>query len=208
MTIRRHIARLGAAAALLTTAVLANSGHAADHIEAPGATADAPADIADFYAWHTDDGKIVAVLTFAGLSSKTATYDGAVLYGVHIDSDGDQLADRDIWIRFGQNGAGEWGVQVVGLPGTDAPVVGPVETEIDATDTLQVFAGVRDDPFFFDAEGFGETLMTGTIAFDSTRDAFAGSNVTAIVLQMDAVAAFGDNTTGDMWATTGRNGGA
>ena len=92
---------------------------AADHAEAPGTQADSAADISDFYAWHTADDKVVAVIDFAGLAAAgdPATYDADVLYGIHIDNDGDNEPDLDVWVRFGQNGAGEWGVQVVDLPG-------------------------------------------------------------------------------------------
>ena len=59
------IVGLGAA-----TLLLANDGvYAADHAEAPGSGADPAADIADFYAWHTDEGKLVIAVTFAGLGA-------------------------------------------------------------------------------------------------------------------------------------------
>lgn len=159
-------------------------------------------DITDFYAWHKDDGKIVAIIGFAGLAEAgmPATYDDSVLYGIHIDNTGDGVANEDVWIRFGKNAADEWGVKVMGLAAD--PVIGPVGTTIDAPLGLRVYAGSRDDPFFFDLEGFTETLMTATLAFDSTRDTFAQTNVTAIVVEIsiDAVAAGNDNIS--MWATT------
>ncbi|NJK33270.1 MAG: DUF4331 domain-containing protein [Deltaproteobacteria bacterium] len=183
---------------------------AADHIEAPGTQNDTPGDITDFYAWHTDDNKLVAVIDFDGLKeagTATGTYDPDMLYGVHIDSDGDNVADIDVWVRFGQNGEGEWGMQVTNLPGAgEDPVVGPVETEIDAGNGLRVFAGLRDDPFFFDLDGYLETLMSGTLSFDSANDSFAGTNVTSIVLEMDATMAAGGGTTLQTWATSARRG--
>ena len=48
------------------------------------------------------------------------------------------------------------------------------------------------------------TLMSGTLMFDSTNDTFAGLNVTAIVVEMDAAAAAGNGTTLQTWTTTGR----
>ncbi len=201
------IGRIAGVATLLITSIFATSGNAADHMEAPGALADPAADIADLYTWGTGNGTIVAALTFDGLAApgEAASWDSDVLYGIHIDSDGDNLADQDIWVRFGQNGAGEWGMQVVGLPGASGDVVGPVETNLEvpeATD-LKVFAGRRDDPFFFDLAGYSDTLMTGTLSFTAT-DAFAGFNATAIVVEMDASAALAGGTTGQLWATTSR----
>ncbi|MFV8750297.1 DUF4331 family protein [Nannocystaceae bacterium ST9] len=187
-----------AALALGTSGVFA-----ADHAEAPGTMADLAGDLTDVYAW-TADGKLVVVVDFAGLQEPgtPATYDADMLYGIHIDNDGDNQPDLDTWVRFGQNGAGEWGVQVVDLPGGDALVEGAVETTIDAGGGLRVFAGLRDDPFFFDLDGFKATLMTGTVMFDSNNDHFAGTNVTSIVVEMD-VASVGTEDI-QLWATTGR----
>ena len=95
----------------------AQEADAADHAEAPTAAADAAADLADIYAWHTDDRTLVVGITFAGLglAGDPAMYDEDVLYGVHIDNDGDNLPDYDVWARFGQDELGEWGLQVENL---------------------------------------------------------------------------------------------
>lgn len=201
--------RLTAAALLGTAALtvaLATSGvFAADHAEAPGTMADLAADITDLYVWHTEEGTLVAVLDFAGLQDpgSTGTYDADVLYGIHIDTNADGEPDNSIWVRFGQNGAGEWGVQAVDVPGTNGPVEGPVDTVIDA-DGVKLYAGPRDDPFFFDLDGYKATLMSGTLMFDNTHDTFAGTNVTSIVLEMDAAAASSGSDEIQVWATSGR----
>ncbi|MEZ4385888.1 MAG: DUF4331 family protein [Nannocystaceae bacterium] len=175
---------------------------AADHVDAPGVEGNPAADITDFYAWHKDDGKIVAIISFAGLTEvgQPATYDASTVYGIHIDNNGDNEPDENVWIRFGQNSGGDWGVQVEGLAAD--PVVGPVETVIDAPLGLRVFAGLRDDPFFFDLQGYLETLDTATIAFDSSRDSFAMTNVTAIVVELSTDAVSGGSDNIQMWATT------
>jgi hypothetical protein len=169
-------------------------------------------DIGDIYAWVTGEGAdraVVVVLTVAGpvapMEGQTASFSPDVLYGVHIDRDGDNVADSNIWFRFGQNSLGAWGVQVTDLPGATGTVVGPVgETITDGS--AKVWAGLRDDPFFFDLQGFGTTLETGTLAFDSTRDSFAGLNISSIVAEMtlDAALAGGDGL--NIWATTARIG--
>jgi len=180
---------------------------AADHSEAPGTQADNAADIADFYAWH-EGNKLVAIMTYGGLQAtsaeQTATYDENVLYTVHIDSNGDQAADKNVNVRFGKNGAGDWGVQVENLPGATGTVSGAVNGTIDAGNGLSVYTGLRDDPFFFDLEGFNQTLATGTLAFDGTRDSVAGLNVSSIVLEMDLAAASNGSDTLAVWASTGR----
>jgi hypothetical protein len=83
-------------------------------------------------------------------------------------------------------------------------VEGPVDTVIDAGNGLRVFAGPREDPFFFDLDGFQATLMSGTLMFDNTNDTFAGTNVTAIIVEMDAAAAADGATDIQVWATSGR----
>jgi hypothetical protein len=201
---RLAVIGLGAASLLLLTH---DGVQAADHAEAPGTMADNAADLADFYLWHNDQGKLVAVMTFAGLAEAGAppTYDVDVLYGFHIDNNDDDVADIDIWCRFGTNMAmDEWGVQCLNVPGSAGPVEGPVETNIDGGGGTMVYAGGREDPFFFDLEGFQMSLMMMDLLFDPTRDFFAGRNVTAIVVEMDAAMAAGEGTELKAWTTTGR----
>lgn len=198
------IPALVAVTALITLALFA---FAADHSEAPGTQADNAADIADFYAWH-EGNKLVAIITYGGLQAtsdtQTATYDENVLYTVHIDSNGDQVADKNVRVRFGKNGAGAWGVRVDNLPGATDAVIGAANSVIDAGNGLSVYTGLRDDPFFFDLEGFNKTLATGTLAFDGTRDSVAGLNVSSIVLEMDLAAASSGSDKLALWASTGR----
>lgn len=202
--------RIGSAAAVCALLAAVPPARAADHVEAPGTAADNAADIADVYAWHSGD-KLVTVVTVAGRATASATgpvYDEDVLYTVHIDNDGDNDSDIDIQTRFGQNSAGDWGVKVENLPGAKNPVVGPVNSEVEAGnetgEELHVFAGWREDPFFFDLTGFVDTKTSGTLSFMNNRDFFAGLNVTAIVLEMDLSEALDGATTLHIWATTGR----
>lgn len=169
---------------------------AADHVEAPGTIADPAADINDFFAW-SEAGSLNLIISFAPLLAPGAiAYDRDVLYQVHIDSNGDQIADQTIDVRFGQNSSAVWGVQVSGLGG--APIVGPVGS-VTSSGSNSVYAGLTDDPFFFDLQGFQQTLATGTVAFDSTRDSFAGANVHAIAIQTAA-----PQGPVSIWATTSR----
>lgn len=181
---------------------------AADHTDPPAVSVNPAADIADFYAYHRGTGAnqtLVTVLTFAGLQApmpgQTGTYDPDVLYAIHIDNDGDNKPNTTIYARFGKNRDDQWGLQVINLPGEAGPLVGEVEKTIDGTNS-KAFAGLRDDPFFFDLSGFQSTVTTKTLAFDPMRDFFAGTNVTAIVLEMPMAAALGAGTSLQVWATT------
>lgn len=185
----------------------AGTALAADHNEATGVKADGSADIDDVYAWHTADGKIVAVVTFAGQGGDPAgppdPYDADLLFGIHVDNTGDYVSDADVWVRFGQDGSGLWGVQFEGIPGGAAVTSGAVGATLDAGNGLRAQAGVFDDPFFFDLTGLNDTLATAAVSFQSTRDVFAGKNVNAIVLEMSTSAVTGTAPL-HLWATSAR----
>ena len=215
---KNHSFRRLGLAAIIGCALVASPlfvAQAADHGDPSTRFVDGlgdPADIGDLYAWIRGDGDertVVVVLTVAGplapVAGQTASFHPDVLYGVHVDRNGDHVAETNIWLRFAQNNLGVWGVQVKDLPGSMGTVVGPVgETITDGS--ASVWTGLRDDPFFFDLEGFFATLMTGTLSFDATRDSFAGANISSIVLEMrlDAAIAGGDGL--NVWASTARIG--
>lgn len=189
---------------------------AADHLDPPGRTSpsvdstpDRAADIADLYAWHDDD-RVYMVLTFAGPQSTTqpATYDPDVLYQINVSNAGSRTSTEiPISVRFGPGGqAGEFGVQVSGVPGTSGPIVGSVETNLEQ-DGVMVRAGLFDDPFFFDLQGFMETADMGTLRFMPTRNFFAGQNLTAIVISVPRERIENGATPIDIWAETRRFGG-
>lgn len=198
------VAVLAAAGLWLATGAV----DAADHTDPPGGvTAGDAADIGDLYAWHTD-ASLVVVLTFAGpvapAEGQRGAWDPSVLYGIHLDNTGDNAPNASIWLRYGQNALGDWGVQVINLPGTAGPVVGPVEQTLEPAAGARVWTGLRDDPFFFDSQGFQDTVATGTLAFDPGRDFFAGMNITVAVLEMPLAAALGAGDSVQLWATTAR----
>ncbi len=192
---------------------------AADHLDPPtrtdpamDATPDIPADIADVYAWHTATSVVIA-LTFAGpqATTRAATYDRDVLYTINIANGPSKSTPTiPLKIRFGLDaaaGANQYGVQISGLPGvTGGTITGPVETNL-TRDGVTVRAGLFDDPFFFDLQGFRTTTSTGTLAFDKNRNFFAGQNLTAIVVEIprDRIEN-GTNPIG-IWGTTARFGG-
>lgn len=238
---RKRKLATGAGLALLLAAALPLGSQevtAADHADSDAASANAAADIADLYAWHTENGTVVAIITFAGLQAAgdPEAYDRDVLYTLHIDNtataaglttnadplpsdnSNDNESDIQVHIRFGQNFEGAWGFQVENLPGADPVVQAQVGETIDAGSGVMATAGTFDDPFFFDLDGFTTTLINtadATEAFDlafasldpngnGPVDAFAGTNVHAIVLEFDAATAIGDGEgLLQLWATTG-----
>jgi hypothetical protein len=188
-------------------------GSAADHLDPPArtdpdvdTTPDKAADIADVYSWYTATDLVIAV-TFAGPQSTSlpATYDRDVLYTINIANEREPVSPTfPIRVRFGRDGQAV-GVKLEGVPGAGT-MTGPVETNIEKNGVL-ARAGLFDDPFFFDLQGFRSTRTTGTLQFDNRRNFFAGQNLTAIVLQIPR--RYVENGTNRMqiWADTARIGG-
>jgi hypothetical protein len=208
----------GAATLATAAALLMPDGYlqAADHLDPPSrtdaavdTTPDKAADIADVYAWHTATSLIIAV-TFAGPQAKAApaTYDRDVLYTVNVSTALPRSTPEFvITARFGSDPTApnsKFGVQFSGLPGVTGMIEGPVETNL-VKDGVTVRAGLVDDPFFFDLQGFRTTQSSGTLAIDKNRDFFAGQNDTAIIIEIPRDR-LGTNAV-DIWSTTARFGG-
>jgi hypothetical protein len=196
----------GVLAGAVIASTVATVAIASDHDEADTtAYADVPADIGDTYAFHEGD-RLTLIMTFDGykLAQDAPNYDPDVLYSFHIDSNGDNEPEHHIMARLGQNAAGDWGVKVEGIPGVAEPIIGAVdEVLVDEDSGAQAYVGLRDDPFFFDLEGFRDTLMTGTVAFNNTRDFVAFKNTLIFAVEFDHAAATGTAPFG-IWSTTGR----
>lgn len=206
-----------AAAILALALVVPGTGNrAADHLDPPTRTdptidtlPDLPADIADVFAWYTAD-KVNVIVTFGGPSAITqpASYDRDVLYKINISTaaptDTPEIVIR---ARFGRGQRpNEWGVRFEGVPGVTGAIEGPVETNL-VKDGVTARAGLFDEPFFFDLQGFRETRSMGTIRFNNQRNFFDGTNDTALVLSIPRERFSGASTPLGFWAVTSRFGG-
>lgn len=204
----------GAAAGALT--ITAAPNRAADHFDPPGRTdplvdsnPDLPADIADVYAWHAG-GMLNLAVTFAGPNVNTvpAFYDRNVLYRLNISTaPPDDTAEITIRVRFGPGTRpGEFGVRFEGVPGVTGTIEGPIETTL-VKDGVQARAGLFDDPFTFDLQGFREIRPAGQIRFNNTRDFFHLQNDTAFVLSIPQSRIGTGTGVIRVWSNTGRIGG-
>ena len=188
---------------------------AADHLEPPLRTdpaadnnPDPAGDIADAYLYYTGDQLVLAV-TFGGPQATTlpAIYDPDMIYTLQLSNDGDpRTTEFPIEIRFGRDGGGNAGVRVTGLPG-GVVVEGPVETDLQTPSGIKVRAGLFDDPFFFDSQGFRETRASGNLAFNNQRNFFAAQNITIIVIQIPLSQVRDGNKLIDLWSEALRFGG-
>ena len=192
------------------------SNRAADHLDPPTRTdplldpvPDVPADIADIFAWHTGN-TVKVIVTFGGPSSVTqpASFDRNVLYKILISTDAPtDTPEVVIRARFGPGQKpNEWGVRIEGVPGVNGAIEGPVDTDL-VKDGVTARAGLFDEPFFFDLQGFRETRALSAIRFVNTRNFFDGNNDTAIVLEIPRDRFANATTPLGFWTVTSRFGG-
>lgn len=163
---------LGAATlAILPTISFVAEG--ADHVDSPAAVSDPPADLTDLYAWMDSTGSklnlVMNVFPFAGANAEFST---AVNYVFHVNSSasyGAAQTEAQILCSFYKTDHIEcWGPAneyVVGKADDPAGIT-------SASGKMRVFAGLRSDPFFFNLEGFQETVKAvvgaaNTLTFDA-----------------------------------------
>jgi hypothetical protein len=152
------------------------SGKAADHRDAPTVDGLPEGDITDVFAFldPNDASKLVLMMNvnpFAvPASSSTYRYSPDFLYQFKIDNTGDAVEDLVIQVQFTGNGVPQT-VQVFGprvppitgaraLRPRDTPTVSGLTGQVlaDASGQIQVFTGLRDDPFVFDFSQFTRIL--------------------------------------------------
>ena len=187
----------------------------ADHLDPPlrtdilvDSTPDTAADIADIYAFQ-DANNLYLISTFGGPSATTlpAFYDRDVLHTLNISTSLPATSsDITIRFRFGPGAKpGETGISVENVPGVNGAIVGPVE-QILTKDGVRVYAGLRDDPFFFDSQGLRESRTMGVLRFNNQRSFFAAKNITVVAIEIPR-SRLNNATALDIWNTTARFGG-
>ena len=216
---RRWLAA-GAAVALAVGAFAV--ARSADHRDSALLTASPAEDIADVYAFRspTNPNNLVLAMTVSGLLPPSevgmAGFDPSVLYQFKIDTDGDAIEDRVIQAFVTGSGSSQVmhfrGPAAPETPGSPGRILRGAETatvrvsagsdaRIVSRGGLTVFAGLRDDPFFFDLGQFRQVIAGQATSFNNPgTDAFAGTNVLAIVVELPA-SLLGGTTLG-VWGAT------
>ncbi|MDP9238639.1 MAG: DUF4331 domain-containing protein, partial [Chloroflexota bacterium] len=212
---------LGALAAMVFASLTVIApAFAADHGDAPLSKANHAEDLADVYAFGGDAGNLVLVMTVNPLSmpGDAPTFDQAGLYQFKIDNNGDAVPDVAYDVTFGAPAAdGTQTVKVQKATGAAADTLSASGTElisgsttaataapkINTNGTVKLFAGLRDDPFFFDLTAF----KAGLKFRNPGNDFFLGLNVSAIVLSVPPsdFQASGSTAAG-VWAVTSKSG--
>ena len=232
--------RLGLAAVL---GVVALTGawqlvQASDHQDTADVELNPTQDLTDFYAFPTTAGRIALVLNshpfITPAEAASSSFDPNLLYQIKIDNTGDALEDLVLQVTFTGTGAN----QKVFVRGPFAPTVrgamqnvvssmepavtGTINTTLGSTSGMQVYAGVRDEPFFIDLEQFFRILPdrrpgTGPLSTPSTATATAfrpggqagnvllGANIASLVIELPtAQLTAGGNAKIGLWGTISR----
>lgn len=212
-----HQKKIASAALALTAALVlaltpAPRGDAADHGDAPLSASDQGADLNDMYFFldPNDNTRVVLLGTAHGFIVPNemvnfGIFDENVRFRLELEFTGDARPDRFIDIRFSPKNQGPTQPQIATIslpagqvitapstvpnlsPNSPAPVI-----TTDAATGVQFFAGVVDDPFFFDITGFSRFAApprNGTGPPDRNallrgRDSFAGYNTLAFGLSI------------------------
>jgi hypothetical protein len=197
---------------------------AADHVDAPGLTppgGNLQLDITDVYAWRARNGNTVLAVNVNGLTAAgkrpvfasgvpTVSRTKAVTYWLRVDNNGDAAADVNIAVTFGK--ANKAGVQELTVKRNGKLLVegqtSPSKSvTINRSGAVKAYAGLRDDPFFFDLDGFINILSKEAgksfLGCKAPRtDFFAKRNVSAIVLELPASTLTGANSQIGVWGAT------
>jgi hypothetical protein len=218
--------------------------HAADHLDSVDLAGTPEADINDLYVFTTPGDRLVLAMSVNRFANNPALggnteFDPQTLYQFKIDNSEtlDGIADITIDIQFNQAGqklpAGRY-IRITGLPSLnngDAAVLELDDNGMATSGDVSAFAGLREDPFFFDLKWFLDVAtghpLEGVVNGDgedfyhnvwsgsddllntmmnlmgmNATDTFGGANVSMIVLEFPTADVLGTNNTIGAWAAT------
>src|SRR5688572_9224897 len=187
---------------------------AADHAEANAVADDPGADLGDTFAFlnPNDNTRVVLAMTVAGFivpaeQVNLGYFPSRIVYRFEIENTGDARADRFIDIQFSeQTSRTVPQTASIYLRGRDrrrsftalttlprlAPTPNPfVVTTVNG---VSFFAGMTDDPFYFDIPAFSR-FVTSVLGgnpdptqLNRARDSFAGYNIHTIAIELPVTA--------------------
>ncbi len=220
--------------AIAVAAFAAQRVLASDHQDTPEVELNPRMDINDVFAFPGGSDRIVlAMTTSSPIQGTSASFDNNLLYQIRIDNSGDAVEDRVIQVTFSGTGAN----QIVTVRGPMAPastgmrstllsdpqaITGLVNQTLGSATGVQVFAGLRDDPFFIDLEQFfkvvpdrrpsigplsGPATQTATSFRSPGIDFLRNYNALAIVVEVPRAmltSATGADASIGVWGTVSR----
>jgi hypothetical protein len=206
---------------ILLCLVVAAAGiiYAADHIDAPSVT-NMPTDITDVYVFRAENpDNMVFVGNTQGLltpgSTTDAKFDENTMIEFNIDNNGDNVEDLVIQCIAKNGKMKVYGPAVPVVTGTVSYLnINKLSVQTDITkygqdpvtgigdNGVKVFAGPRDDPFFFDLVRFRQVIAGQASSFnDPGADTFAGTNVMGLVVEVPK-SLLNSSGTINVWAET------
>jgi hypothetical protein len=211
---------------------------ASDHQDTPEVELSPRMDINDVYAFPgAGDDRIVLVMTTSSPitpgQTATAAFDPNLLYQMKVDNTGDALEDLVFQFTFEGSGTdqrvtvrGPIAPEMTGVRNTvvdnAATLRGSINTNLGSPNALQVFAGVRDDPFFLDLEQFFRIVpdrkpVTGPLSMlpamptatafrpaGQAVDYLRGFNTLALVIELPRAQLLGAGHRIGIWGTISR----
>jgi len=192
------------------------SVQAADHAESTSVAGDPGADIGDVFAYldPKDNTKVILCIDVEGFvvpseGLNLSFFGPDIMYRFEIENTGDSIADTTLDVTFSpQTSRGTPQTATITLParpGTrirrfEAPTTlqtfnpdpNPFTVTTNQTYGVSFFAGLTDDPFYFDIVGFNRfvsTVLNGNpdpTRLQRARDSFAGYNIHMIAVKVPA----------------------
>ncbi len=193
--------------------------YAADHIDSPTVT-NKPTDITDVYVFRAQDpNNMVFIANTQGLLTPGATaeakFDENTMIEFNIDNNGDNVEDLVIQCIAKNGKMKVYGPAAPRTTGTISYLnINKLSSQVDITkygqeaqigtgdSGVKVFAGPRDDPFFFDLVRFRQVIAGQASSFNNPgNDTFAGTNVMGLVVEVPK-SQLNTNGTINVWAET------
>lgn len=207
----------------ITAAVTGGILFAADHIDSPNVT-NQPNDITDLYVFRGENtANLVFVANTQGLLSPSVTatkkFDENTVIEFNIDNNNDKVEDLVIQCKYdaASNSMVVYGPTVPSETGTRSKLEGAATAAVivtpygsaspitaTAASGIKVFAGPRDDPFFFDLTQYKKIIAgtaTGFLPTGVSHDTFAGTNVMTVAVEVPK-SLLGAATTLNVWVET------
>ncbi len=192
---------------------------AADHIDAPAVT-NKPTDITDVYVFRAQNpDNMVFIANTQGLLTPGATadakFDENTMIEFNIDNNGDNVEDLVIQCIAKNGKMKVYGPSAPRATGTISYLnINKLSAQVDITkygqdaivgigdNGVKVFAGPRDDPFFFDLVRFRQVIAGTASSFNNPgNDTFAGTNVMGLAVEVPKTL-LGSTGTINVWAET------
>ncbi len=188
----------------------AASSFAADHLDAPATMNDPAADINDVYVFVNPNSakELILAMTVNPIANDATRFSDAVQYQFKVsNAEGTSVISctfsRPDTVLLDQS---------VTCTAPGGRTASGALNKVNKVGTFRVFAGLRDDPFFFDLAAFKKTVANAQPEFTNPGvNFFAGLNTLAIIVGIEASAfapVSGDNKNLQVWASTTRTEGA